>query len=83
MSYEIGLKSIKTEETEFNLALFFIQSRDELIPFELDASPGSTFYKNAGKSLRIDLEAMTVCRSMKGIKTFFVVYVYLFRFQIH
>ena len=69
MSYEIGLKSIKTEETEFNLALFFIQSRDELIPFELDASPGSTFYKNAGKSLRIGLEAMTVYRPMKGIKT--------------
>ena len=43
MSYEIGLKSIKTEETEFNLALFFIQSRDELISLELDASPRSTF----------------------------------------
>ena len=69
MSYEIGLKNIKTEETEFNLALFFIQSRYELISLELDTQPGSTFYKNTGKSLRIGLEAMTVCRPMKGIKT--------------
>ena len=69
VSYEIGLKSMKPDKVKLDLALFFIQSRDELIPFELSASPGRTFYKNAGESLRIGVEAMAVYRPIKGTKT--------------
>ena len=69
VNYEIGLKSIKTGVTELDLALFFIQSRDELIPFELVAWPGRTFYKNAGESLRIGLEAIAVYQPLEWIKT--------------
>ncbi len=39
------------------LALFRIGLDDELVPYELDAFPGRTFYANAGRSSRRGLEA--------------------------
>ena len=36
---------------------FFVDSRNELVPFEQDAFPGRTFYRNAGRSSRQGLES--------------------------
>ena len=54
-SYEIGYKGSK-ENLFYELSLFQIDLEDELIPFELAAFPGRTFYSNAGSSERTGLE---------------------------
>jgi iron complex outermembrane recepter protein len=68
ISYEVGLKNRELNGTELDLGLFFIQSRNELIGYELDASPGRTFYKNAGESRRIGFETLATYRPTKEIK---------------
>ena len=36
--------------------MFLIDSREELVPYELETNPGRTFYRNAGKSERKGVE---------------------------
>ncbi len=58
VSYEVGLKGSGFERTfDFDLALFFIRSDDEIIPFELPGAPGRNFFRNAGTSERKGVEA--------------------------
>ena len=54
-----------------DLALFIIRSKDELISYEIDSSPGRTFYKNAGQSRRVGLEAGLINHPANWIKTSF------------
>lgn len=55
VNYEIGFKSGR-EDFYYEVAVFHIDLEDELVPFELPASPGRTFYSNAGKSSRTGIE---------------------------
>ncbi|MEM7562023.1 MAG: TonB-dependent receptor [Pseudomonadota bacterium] len=55
MSLEVGLKALKPGY-RLEIALFHIDIRDELTPFELPSQPGRTFFENAGKSKRTGLE---------------------------
>ena len=71
MSYEVGLKGRTASGLELDLALFIIRSKDELISYEIDSSPGRTFYKNAGQSRRVGLEARLVNHPANWIKTSF------------
>jgi iron complex outermembrane recepter protein len=71
INYEIGLKVRPSAELSSNISLFYIQSRDELVPFEISSSPGRTFYKNTGESRRIGLEANTSYRFASWIKASF------------
>ncbi len=57
ISYEVGVKGERQKIFQYDLALFFIESSDELVPFELPGSPGRNFFKNAGESERKGLEA--------------------------
>jgi len=54
LSYELGIKGQAL--WDYEIALFYIKSKDEILPFELPASPGRTFFRNAGKSERKGLE---------------------------
>ena len=54
-SVEIGWKT-GTANRYTELAVFNIKLRDELVPLELAASPGRTFFTNAGKSSRSGVE---------------------------
>jgi len=54
-NYEIGYKSGQ-QWFYYEVALFKIDLKDELIPFELATSPGRIFYSNAGKSTRTGVE---------------------------
>lgn len=56
MNYEVGLKSQLNRKWDVNLAIFYIDLKNELIPFELEEFPGRTFYRNSGKSERLGLE---------------------------
>lgn len=55
-NYELGIKGERFD-TFYELSVFRIDIEDELIPFELPAFPGRTFYQNAGASDRTGVEA--------------------------
>ena len=56
---EIFGKNIIVETT-----LFYINSSNELLPYELEEFPGRSFYRNAGSTYRTGLE-MSYKRSWK------------------
>ena len=53
---EIGFKS-NYQNLLYEIALFEIDLKDELTPYELESSPGRTFYSNVGKSSRSGIES--------------------------
>jgi iron complex outermembrane receptor protein len=55
-SYEIGVKGKLAQRNHYSLALFHIDVKDELVPFELPGSPGRSFFRNAGRSTRQGVE---------------------------
>ncbi len=65
-NFEIGYKA-GGENLFYELSLFQIDLEDELIPFELAAFPGRTFYSNAGSSDRRGLEAAVNWRHESGL----------------
>jgi iron complex outermembrane receptor protein len=54
-NFELGWRGAN-QNLSFELAIFQIDLEDELIPFELAAFPGRTFYSNAGSSSRSGVE---------------------------
>ena len=56
LNYEVGWKGTAGGRLAYELALFSIELRDELIPYELEAFPGRTFFRNAGRSRRNGIE---------------------------
>lgn len=52
VSYEVGAKGALRQNMRYELALFFMTSDDEIVPFELPESPRRAFFRNAGKSER-------------------------------
>lgn len=54
-NYEIGYKA-STRKTSVEASVFYIASRGDLVPYELEAFPGRTFYRNAGSTTRTGLE---------------------------
>ena len=71
MNYEIGAKGIVKGRLRFDLALFRINLADELVPYELEAFPGRTFYRNAGSSQREGVEAGVNALLGKGLTASF------------
>ena len=55
-SLELGMKG--NPGVEYELALFYIRTEDEITPFELAAFPGRTFFRNSGTSERKGIEAL-------------------------
>ena len=52
---EMGLK-YKGIKTQWNVAYFSINTKNDLVPYELVAAPGRTFFRNAGATLRNGIE---------------------------
>jgi iron complex outermembrane recepter protein len=61
---ELGLKG--NSGIEYELALFYIRTKDEITPFELAAFPGRTFFRNSGTSERKGVEAWLRWRPHKN-----------------
>lgn len=55
INYEVGFKET-TQNFEWNAALFYIETMDDLVPFELDLFEDRTFFRNAGSTNRYGLE---------------------------
>ncbi len=64
-NFEVGYKSGR-QRFYYESALFQIDLKDELIPFELATSPGRTFYSNAGRSTRTGVETALTWTSNTG-----------------
>ena len=54
---ELGYKYV-LDRLYYEVAIFDIDLRDELVPFELENLPGRTFYSNVGKSSRTGIESL-------------------------
>ncbi len=56
-NYEIGFKTRnKKGDQQLEIALFHIDTEQDIVPFELDSFPGRTFFRNAASSRRNGLE---------------------------
>ena len=65
INYELGYKE-GTEQLFYEIAIFHIDLKNELVPYELPDSPGRTFYINAGESSRTGIETAVSWRSSSG-----------------
>ncbi|HXQ77228.1 MAG TPA: TonB-dependent receptor, partial [Gemmatimonadaceae bacterium] len=55
-TYEAGVKGIGRSGLQYNAALFATSVHDELIPFDIPASNGRRYYRNAGRTSRRGVE---------------------------
>jgi iron complex outermembrane recepter protein len=55
-TYEAGIKGIGRSGLQYNAALFATSVHDELIPFDIPASNGRRYYRNAGRTSRRGVE---------------------------
>lgn len=55
-NYELGAKGRAARWLRYDLALFYLQLSNELVPFEVDGQPGRLFFRNAGASQRQGVE---------------------------
>ena len=66
-NFEVGFKR-SSGGFYYEVALFTIDLEDELIPFELAAFPGRTFYSNAGSSSRDGVETAISWSNESGLR---------------
>ena len=57
LTHELGLRGDLNNGIDYDLTLFWVDVRDELIPFELTGPDDRTFYRNAGDTTRKGFEA--------------------------
>jgi iron complex outermembrane receptor protein len=69
INFEIGAKGILPGRVRYDLALFLVKIRDELVPFELDEFPDREFFRNAGRSTRRGLELGLTAQPLPGLVT--------------
>ncbi len=55
-NYELGIKGQLTNNLRYQIAFFYINTQDDLVPFELAAFPDRTFFRNAGRTERKGIE---------------------------
>ncbi|MDC1543872.1 TonB-dependent receptor [Flavobacteriaceae bacterium] len=55
INYEAGWKTLG-EHTRLEASFFYIKSSNEILPYELEAFPGRSFYRNTGATERYGLE---------------------------
>jgi iron complex outermembrane receptor protein len=65
-NFEVGIKG-ERNSAYYEVSVFHIDLKDELVPFELAASPGRTFYSNAGRSDRTGVESAVSWQHESGL----------------
>jgi iron complex outermembrane receptor protein len=55
-TYEVGVKGVGASGLQYNGALFATGVHDELIPFDIPASGGRRYFRNAGRTSRRGIE---------------------------
>lgn len=68
-NYEIGAKGrFSNGLYGYDIALFTIDVKDELIPFEIQGMPEREFFENAGESTRNGLEVLLSAGPLQGLE---------------
>ncbi|WP_309044455.1 TonB-dependent receptor family protein [Marinobacter sediminicola] len=57
LNHELGLRGAFDYGMDYDLTLFWVDVRDELIPYQLPGPDDRTFYRNAGDTTRKGIEA--------------------------
>lgn len=57
LNHELGLRGALNNGMDYDLTLFWVDVRDELIPYQLVGPDDRTFYRNAGDTVRKGFEA--------------------------
>ncbi|WP_405250990.1 TonB-dependent receptor family protein [Dokdonia sp. Asnod3-C12] len=63
-SFEVGLKGTIASKLQYQLAAFLINTKDDLVPFELAQFPDREFFRNAGKTKRHGVEVEASYRAL-------------------
>ncbi|HXG70092.1 MAG TPA: TonB-dependent receptor, partial [Gemmatimonadaceae bacterium] len=79
-SYEAGLKGVSRRGIQYNLALYRTRVADELIPFEIPASGGRRYFRNAGSTRRTGAE-MAASAVIRGVDAGITYAISNFRFR--
>ncbi|NIP38162.1 MAG: TonB-dependent receptor [Candidatus Dadabacteria bacterium] len=58
IGFEIGTKGLIQNKIKYNLAVFYADIKDQLIPFEVEQFPGRDFFRNAGESRHYGIEVL-------------------------
>jgi len=66
-SYEAGFRGAIANSATFEVTAYQTDLRNELVPFEVEGSPGVTFFRNAGKSRHRGVEASLRFSSADGV----------------
>lgn len=56
-TFEVGVKGIVASRARYDVAGFLTDVRDELIPFEVPGGAGRRYFRNAGRTTRLGVEA--------------------------
>ncbi|MEA2761866.1 MAG: iron complex outerrane recepter protein [Gemmatimonadaceae bacterium] len=56
ITYEVGFKGVKPTGWQYNAAVFSTRVQDELIPYDIPASGGRRYFRNAGRTSRRGVE---------------------------
>ncbi|MDQ6770639.1 MAG: TonB-dependent receptor [Gemmatimonadota bacterium] len=59
VTYEIGVKGVRSSGWQYNAALFATTVRDELIPYDIPGGGGRRYFRNAGRTSRRGVELGT------------------------
>ena len=58
LNFEFGYKVVK-ENSYLEFVAFYIPVKDEILPYEIESTPGRKYYRNAGKTKRRGIEVST------------------------
>ncbi len=74
-SVEIGTKGNfsngTSKDVHFDVALFRIETQNDLVPYQITGQTGKTFYRNAGKTLRKGLEIGVNYTFTEGVTAYY------------
>lgn len=57
IEYETGLRGYLNPGITYDVAAYFIRTKNELIPFQVETAPGQDYFRNAGSTIRRGGEA--------------------------
>ncbi|MFK7982944.1 MAG: TonB-dependent receptor family protein [Saprospiraceae bacterium] len=69
-NYEVGIKGIVNNKLRYELALFTINVKEEIVSFELEDFPDQDFFRNAGSTDRKGVEASLTYNLARGLNAF-------------
>ena len=82
-SFEIGTKGNFTEGGHFDIALFRIETQNDLVPYQITGQTGKTFYRNAGKTLRKGVEFGLNYPIRGGVTAYYTLTVSDFKYETY